>query len=136
MNILTAVARLLSFFLVCPMFAHAASPSSGTLTDVSGPQNYSAGPFVVANPTPVPLVDNGPHCNNPVQPCDDYTLTVTLPAGYAAAHPLASVKVTMGWTDTGSGSSDYDLYVYQGVVPVTDGSQQAYTQLIENEQPK
>jgi len=136
MNILTAVARLLSFFLVCPMFAHAASPSSGTLTDVSGPQNYSAGPFVVANPTPVPLVDNGPHCNNPVQPCDDYTLTVTLPAGYAAAHPLASVKVTMGWTDTGSGSSDYDLYVYQGVVPVTDGSQQAYTQSASGNNPE
>jgi hypothetical protein len=116
--------------------ALAATPSSGTLTDASGPVGYSAGPFAVANPTPIPLVDAGPECNNPAQPCDDFALTVTLPAGYAAAHPLASVKVTAGWTDSGSGQSDYDLYVYQGTVTTTDGSQQAFTQSASGGNPE
>jgi len=116
--------------------ASAATPSSGTLSDVSGPLNYTAGPFNVANATPVPEVDAGPRCNNPTQPCDDYTLTVTLPPGYALAHPLAAVKVTMSWTDTGSGKSDYDLYVYQGVVTTLDGSQQAYAQSASGSDPE
>ena len=84
----------------------AATPSSGTLTDTSGPVTYTAGPFTGANPTPVIFVDSGPECFNPVQPCDDFALTVTLPAGYAAAHPNAALKVTMYWTDAGSGASD------------------------------
>ncbi len=119
--------------IVAGIRSSAANPSSGTLTDVSGPLNYTAGPFNVANPTPVIEVDRGPECNNPSQPCDDYALTVTLPAGYHAAHPNASVKITMGWTDTGTGSSDYDLYIYKNPradcspnnCTVTDGSQAA-----------
>src|SRR5437667_10265927 len=54
----------------------ASNPSSGTLTDASGPQTYTAGPFNAANPTPVIEVDRGPECNNPSQPCDEYALTV------------------------------------------------------------
>ena len=119
--------------IVAGIRSSAANPSSGTLTDVSGPLNYTAGPFNVANPTPVIEVDRGPECNNPSQPCDDYALTVTLPAGYHAAHPNASVKITMGWTDTGTGNSDYDLYIYKNPradcspnnCTVTDGSQAA-----------
>lgn len=114
----------------------AATPTGGTLTDVSGPLNYSAGPFAVANPTPIPLVDAGPQCNNPPQPCDDYALNVALPAGYAATHPMASVKVTLSWTDSGGGASDYDLYVYQGTVTNTDGSQQAYSQSASGSNPE
>src|SRR5438105_14218426 len=111
----------------------ASNPSSGTLTDASGPQTYTAGPFNAANPTPVIQVDRGPECNNPSQPCDDYALTVTLPTGYHAAHPNAAVKVAMSWTDTGTGNSDYDLYIYKNPradcspnnCTVTDGSQAA-----------
>src|SRR5437899_9348286 len=77
------------------MLSFAATPPSGTLTDTSGPVTYTAGPFFVANPTPVIEVDSGPECNNPAQPCDAYALTVTLPSGYAAAHPNAAIKVTM-----------------------------------------
>jgi len=102
--------RALLAFALCSMGAglglvsFASTPSSGTLTDVSGPMSYTAGPFFVANPTPVIFVDQGPECAGSAQPCDDYALTVTLPAGYTAAHPTASVKVTLSWTDTGSGS--------------------------------
>src|SRR5438876_7790640 len=84
------------------LLSFAATPSSGTLTDTSGPISYTAGPFFVANPTPILFVDQGPECFGSEQPCDDYALTVTLPAGYAAAHPTASVKVTLSWADNGS----------------------------------
>jgi hypothetical protein len=114
---------LLALALPVPLWA--ASPSSGTLTDTSGPVAYSAGPFFVANPTPVPLVDSGPECFNPGQPCDDFALTVSLPASYLAEHPNAFVEISLAWTDGGAGSSDYDLYIYRGTVINTDGGQAA-----------
>jgi len=88
-----SVAALWAFTL--SGISRAATPTAGTLTDTSGPLVYSSGPFLAANATPVPEVDAGPECNNPVQPCDDFALTVALPAGYASAHPHAAVKVTM-----------------------------------------
>src|SRR6184192_3989800 len=118
------------------MFSLAATPSSGTLTDTSGPLSYTAGPFFVANPTPILFVDQGPECFGSAQPCDDYVLTVTLPAGYAAAHPNAAVKVTLAWNDAGSGSSDYDLYIYKGTVHNTDGSQAANYQSASSANPE
>src|SRR5437867_12038373 len=131
-------AFLAAICLIVPICAWlwAATPSSGTLTDASGPVNYTAGPFTGANPTPVIFVDSGPECFNPVQPCDDFALTVTLPAGYAAAHPNAALKVTMYWTDAGSGASDYDLYIYKGTVINTDGSQQADYQSASGPNPE
>src|SRR5437016_6174110 len=78
----------------------ASSPTSGTRTDTSGKLTYTAGPFNVANHTPLPEgVDAGPECNNPSQPCDDFALTITLPTGYRAAHPNAAARVTLKWTD-------------------------------------
>jgi len=111
--------RVLIAFGLCSVgallaiFSFAATPSSGTLTDTSGPLSYTAGPFFVANPTPILFVDQGPECFGSEQPCDDFALTVTLPAGYHTTHPNAAVKVTLSWTDNGSGSSDYDLYIYK-----------------------
>jgi hypothetical protein len=130
-----AFAGLAAVFMVLPP-AQGATPSSGTLTDTSGPITYTAGPFAVANPTPVPLVDTGPECDNPVQPCDDYALTVSLPSDYAELHPTDVIRFTMSWTDTGTGSSDYDLYVYKGAVTNTDGSQAAYTQSASSADPE
>src|SRR5213079_2496341 len=118
------------------MFSLAATPSSGTLTDTSGPLSYTAGPFFVANPTPILFVDQGPECSGSAQPCDDFALTVTLPAGYAPAHPNAAVKVTLAWNDAGSGSSDYDLYIYKGTVDNTDGSQAANYQSASSANPE
>ncbi len=112
-----------ALLLAVPLSTRAATPSSGTLSDVSGPLNYTAGPFMAANPTPIPEVDSGPECNNPTQPCDDFALTVAMPAGYAAAHPNAAIRVAMSWTDSGSGKSDYDLYIYKGTVIGTSGNQ-------------
>ena len=104
--------------------ANAATPASGTISDVAPVQTYDAGPFVQANQSPLGLgqLDQGPRCDSSSFPCDNYTLNISLLAGYAAAHPNASVKVTMFWTDTGSGQSDYDLYIYKGNVGDLDGS--------------
>src|SRR6185312_42106 len=125
------------FSVVCAaQLASAATPSSGTLSDTSGPLAYSAGPFNTPNPTPVPEVDVGPHCNDPVDACDEFALTVQLPSGYMAAHPNASVKVTVSWTDAGSEKSDYDLYVYRGAVTTTDGSEQAFAQSASGNDPE
>lgn len=136
MTFVSLFARRLALLVLFPLSALAATPSSGTLTDTSGPLTYSAGPFPIANATPVPQVDVGPECNNPIQPCDEYALTVTLPAGYAVDHPNVSVQVTLSWTDSGSGNSDYDLYVFQGAVTTTDGSQQAYSQSASGSNPE
>src|SRR5438874_2172155 len=126
------------------MFSFASTPPSGTLTDTSGPLTYTAGPFFVANPTPVIFVDQGPECFGSEQPCDDYALTVTLPAGYHTAHPNAAVKATMSWTDNGSAASDYDLYIYKNPrgdcspqdCTSTDGTQAANYQSASSANPE
>src|SRR5260370_32460332 len=96
----------------------ASTPTSGTLTDVSGPVSYTAGPFFQSNQSPLGLgqLDTGPRCDA-ADPCDSYTLTLSLPAGYAAAHPNAAIKATMFCNDTGTGQSNYDLYIYTVVNP-------------------
>src|SRR5437899_9707976 len=135
LRVLMAVS-LCSLGVSLAIFSFAATPSSGTLTDTSGPLTYGAGPFFVANPTPILFLDQGPECFGSAQPCDDYVITATLPAGYAAMHPNASVKVTLGWTDAGSGASDYDLYIYRGIVHNTDGSQAADYQSASSANPE
>ena len=107
--------------LAAPLSALAATPASGTLTPTSGPLTFTSGPFTSANATPVPLLDSGPTCDDPTPACDHFELTVSLPAGYVAANNANVVKISTGWTDTGSGSSDYDLWVYKGVMTTTSG---------------
>src|SRR5437773_10114712 len=135
LRVLMAV-RFCSLGVTRAIFSFAATPSSGTLTDTSGPLSYTSGPFFVANPTPILFVDQGPECFGSAQPCDDFILTVTLPAGYAAAHPNAAVKLTLAWTDTGSGLSDYDLCGSRGRVHDTDGSQAANYQSASSANPE
>ena len=53
--------RIFAAFLLCSagawlaMLSFASTPSSGTLTDVSGPQTYTAGPFFQTNQSPLGL---------------------------------------------------------------------------------
>ena len=69
----------------------------------------------------MPLLDSGPTCDDPAPECDSYELTISLPAGYAAANNANSVRVTTSWTDSGGGTSDYDLWIYNGSVGATGG---------------
>ncbi|MGB8066730.1 MAG: hypothetical protein WCF38_03385, partial [Pseudolabrys sp.] len=116
--------RIFAAFVLCAfgawmaMLSFASTPSSGTLTTASGPVTYTAGPFMQPNPSPLGLgqLDTGPRCDSTTFPCDSFDLTVTLPAGYTGTHCNAAVKVTLSWVDAGTGQSDYDLYIYEGVV--------------------
>ncbi|HSH21564.1 MAG TPA: hypothetical protein VK992_02955, partial [Candidatus Caenarcaniphilales bacterium] len=47
-------------------------------------------------------------CLPEVAPCDDFTLTVTLPDGFLTTHPDPSIRVSLA---SDNGTSDYDLYV-------------------------
>ncbi|HZP11953.1 MAG TPA: hypothetical protein VFB36_05990 [Nevskiaceae bacterium] len=116
--------------LSIPFAAHASTPSSGTLTDTSGPVEYDAGPFATPNPTPEPSgeLDSGPECDKPTQDCDFFQLTVQLPDGYMTTYPNAHVQITESWTDAGTGQSDYDLFVYRGADIVPTGPEQPYAQ--------
>jgi hypothetical protein len=113
--------RALSAFFLCSagvllaLFSFAATPPSGTLSPSTPLLTYDAGPFFQPNQSPLGLgqLDSGPRCDGTAFPCDTFALTVNIPAGYAAAHPFAGIKVTMSWTDSGTGKSDYDLYIFK-----------------------
>jgi len=61
---------------------------------------------------------------------------VTVPAGYAPRILMLAVKATLILDDSGSGRSDYDLYVYSGIVHDTDGSQSADFQSTSSSNPE
>ena len=118
--------RLFAAFLLCAagawlaMISFASTPSTGTLTETSAPIAYTAGPFNQPNQSPVGAgqLDTGPRCTpTNTFPCDSFDLTLHVTSGYATTHPNAAVKVTMSWVDTGTGQSDYDLYIFKGQVP-------------------
>src|ERR1051326_635391 len=102
----------------------AGTATSGTVSPSNPVITYDAGPFNVPNQSPLGLgqIDVGPRCDVEF-PCDIFNLTISVPSGYAAAHPNAGVKVTLSYTDTGSHQSEYDLYVFNGVITTLDGSQ-------------
>jgi hypothetical protein len=83
--------------------ADAATPTSGTLTDTSGPVSWSGGPFVTANVTA--QANGEPLCALP-ESCDDFALHVSAPAGYGTDHNL---QIKVGWTNT---AADFDVYLY------------------------
>ncbi len=117
-------------------FAFAATPANGTLGEATPVLTYTAGPFLQSNPVPVPLVQAGPTCNGTQNPCDSYVLTVSLSPAYIAANPSAAAKVTLFWTDTGTGNSDFDLYVYSGVVANTTASTPVATRSASGANPE
>ena len=144
--------RTLAAFFLCSagvllaMFSFASTPPSGTITTTTSTLTYDAGPFFQANQSPVGLgqLDVGPRCDNATFPCDTFALTVTLPAGFSAAHPFGGVKVTAGWTDSGAGKSDYDLYIFNNPrndcspkdCSTTDGAEQADHQSASGNDPE
>ena len=124
------------FACSAPALLQAEASHAGTaiLTDTSGPISYSAGAYTVANPTPIPLLDSGPECSDAQQPCHTFPLRVSLPAGYAAAHPGASIRIRLDWA--GDGGSDYDLYVYPGDVTAIYGSEDVLTESATSSDPE
>ena len=136
----TVACALFCFAILLGVFSivsFASTPSSGTITDTATSLTYTAGPFFEANQSPLGLgqVDSGPRCETGF-PCDTFTLHVNIPSSYAATHCFPTVKVTMSWTDTGTGQSDYDLYIYKGTNPTIDGNHSADYQSASSSNPE
>ena len=135
--VLVAAGALFVALLIGSRRSSAATPSAGTISEANPILTYNAGPFNVPNQSPLGAgqLDQGPRCSAQF-PCDNFALTVSLPAGYVAQHPNASVKVTLFWTDLGSGQSDYDLYIYRGAVGDLNGGRQADYQAASQANPE
>src|SRR5260370_6603886 len=87
----------------------AATPSSGTLTTANtanNPLNYTSGPFLISNPTD--QVDGVATCNAQM-PCDDYILTVDVPAGSDVAN---YIKIQVSWPNQVT-LAQYDTFVFK-----------------------
>ena len=81
--------------------ADAATPAKGTVSGTSRTVSYTSGPFTAANVTGTAgTVD----CTVPGS-CDDYTLTVSTPAGFGSNN---SLKITSSWANS---AADYDIYL-------------------------
>ncbi len=111
MTTLSAVISMAAVFSsTVALRAHAAEPSSGTLTPTSEPISYTAGPFFVANPSPqAGLAGVPPVCEDDGVSCDKFELTVTLPDNYDVTNPADLIEVSVVWPDA---SADFDMYVY------------------------
>jgi hypothetical protein len=90
-----------------PIAPAATTPSSGTLTDVSGPLTFTGGPYPVANPSS--QATGTPTCNAAL-PCDEYALTVS---GLSAATTATDyIRIEIKWPELGE--AQFDLYVFSG----------------------
>jgi hypothetical protein len=99
-------ARVLFIFAVCLTAAcavtiavMAANPASGTLSVANPRITYTAGPNVVSNPSGLASLN----CTS--LPCDQFALTVDVPASYEETH---QVRIHISWP---SPVEDYDLNV-------------------------
>src|ERR1043166_7860189 len=108
--------RVFVAFLLClagvslAMLSFAADPAEGTLTDTSGPQTYTAGPFFQPNAFGNSIAGEcDPDPSDPLVPCDVYKLHVQLPAGYTAANPNQHLFVRIEWPTP---AARFDLYLW------------------------
>ena len=98
---LSLAASLAAVLLGSATALHAADPPTGTLTTANtrdNPVSYVAGPISGGNQTTV--------CD-PVQ-CDEFELTVSLPADYDSTNPDDLLVVEINWPDR---TNDFELYV-------------------------
>jgi hypothetical protein len=108
-NPLRQLAALALLFSCNAVFA--ADPPEGTLSEASPELAYTAGPFVISNPSGVCLS---------ATVCDEFTIHVELPEDYATTHPSATIDVEVLWDNT---SEDFDLAVLEnGATLSSDGS--------------
>jgi hypothetical protein len=98
--------------LVLPFLAPAAmaaAPAAGEITPTALTLDYGGGPFTIPNQTDQ-LGDGSTLQCSPASPCDDFTLTLNLPADFTTTNPDAVVDIVV----TAPEGSDYDLYIRQG----------------------
>ncbi len=85
---------------------HAASPSSGTLSETSQSVTWNGAFYTAAanaDPSTCPTID-------PTDAfCDHFLLTISLASDFWTTH-TGTVTITINWP---SGSNDFDLYIYR-----------------------
>jgi len=84
--------------------ARAAAPGSGTVTPAGPTVTYGGGPFSQTNQTGTAGPPTEPTCVNPLLPCDDFSLTVTIPPSDTNTY-FVNVVITF------ETSADFDLYI-------------------------
>ncbi|MDQ6860651.1 MAG: PKD domain-containing protein [Verrucomicrobiota bacterium] len=100
---LVAVA-LASIGLSLGWLSFAATPSSGTVSVANPSVSYTgSGPYILPSA-------GGDTCAAPDQ-CDEFALTVNLPADYSTTHPNDKIRCEIRWDDP-TGGADFDLYVH------------------------
>ncbi|HVT34443.1 MAG TPA: hypothetical protein VHE37_02580, partial [Nevskiaceae bacterium] len=102
-----AVLALLLLGVTASAGANDPTPAAGTLSPDSRALAFTAGPFPLSNES-YSLPTGGMCSPQQVFRCDEYTLTLSLPAGYADAHPDDFVRITTAWPDA---SEDFDIYI-------------------------
>ncbi len=105
------LASLALLTLAAPVWA--ATPASGTLTEESGPQTFTGGPYIL--PTPGGIVaGSGVECEVPTT-CDEYALTVTISEKFRAdkknEKEVAQIIMTPSNPLPIVDSTDIDLYL-------------------------
>ncbi|MEU1839382.1 sialidase family protein [Micromonospora chersina] len=99
-----AAATLLVMAVGGVTVAEAATPGAGTVSSTTPTVTWTGGPFAVPNTT----ATIGALACNAAAPCDDYALTVDVPAGYDTANDL---KIKVSWANS---AADFDVYLYDG----------------------
>ena len=104
--------------LLLPFFAPAAmaaAPASGEVNPSVLELNYGGGPFPVPNQTDQ-LGDGTTLACAPASPCDDFALTLNLPADFTTTNPdaVVDIVITAVEDDAPPTGSDFDLYVKEG----------------------
>src|SRR5688500_2362482 len=106
-----AAALLLALSQALAPDASAAVPAAGTLRAASPVLTYESD-FYDAGNTSDPAGDGSTlQCNAVAAPCDDYALTVELPANFATTNPQSTIRIEISWPNDGS---DWDLYLREG----------------------
>src|SRR5947209_12533908 len=101
-------AVLVALVFVVAWFARPAATvthaDSGTLTTTNTTLTYTHGPFFVANPSD----QVGPPTCTAATPCDDYSLTVNVPAGTDATK---QINIALSYSQSTDPAVDFDLWV-------------------------
>jgi hypothetical protein len=96
------LAALVSLFFLSA--ANAADPASGTISPSQPELTYVGGPFLVSNPSGQAALVCTPDT------CDEFALTVELPADWETTHPNDLIVIDVSWENA---VEDYDIYVYE-----------------------
>src|SRR5205085_11755838 len=88
--------------------SRAATPSSGTISSTSGPQSWSYAPVVART-----VVDTGTEDLCPPGVCDNFDLTVVLPAPAATFYQTYTATLAFHYAWSSTVPTDLDIFAYR-----------------------